>query len=241
LLWSLACVLFALFVVTRAKERSGLSWADFFLLRGAFLYCRFLHRWSANRFNPFPSRGPALIYCNHTCSADATFLLAASDRTISFLVAREHFQVHPVAYRILKHMRCVPVMRDGADPAALRQAISRLKAGHLVCLFPEGNLSGVGLGRWRHAKPGLAYLALMSRLPVYPVLIQGGPRTDQLLNSWVLPTRQAVHVIFGPPVDLQVYYDRPRTRMLIEEVGEFLMAKVGELGRDETERMRDEG
>ena len=230
-MWSVACVVVAVACVFRAWVRSRLSWLDFVILRGAFVYCRFIHRWSANRRNPFPQHGPAIILCNHTCSADATFLLAASDRTISFLVASEHFNIHPVAHAVLKHMRCVPVVRTGHDPIALRRALARLTNGDLVCLFPEGNLSGVAIDRCRPAKPGVAFLALVSRLPVYPVHISGGPRTDQLLNSWVLPTRQAVHVIFGKPVLLTAYYDRPRTRPLIEEVTCILMEKVVELGK----------
>jgi 1-acyl-sn-glycerol-3-phosphate acyltransferase len=218
--------------MVHAWARSGLPLFDFLILRGAFVYCRLLHRWSANRHNPFPKQGPALIVCNHTCSADATFVLAACDRSISFLVAHEHFHMHPIAHAILKRLRCVPVVRTGSDPLALRRAMTRLAVGDLVCLFPEGNLSGVALDRLRVAKPGVAFLALVTRLPVYPVHIMGGPRTDQLLSSWVLPTRQAVHVVFGNPVDLTPYYDHPRTRQLLEEVTRVLMEKVMELKKD---------
>jgi 1-acyl-sn-glycerol-3-phosphate acyltransferase len=230
-MWSVVCVFIFVFVFFRAWVRSGLSFKDFLVLRSAFVYCRFLHRWSSNRLDPFPARGPALILCNHTCSADPTFLLAACNRPISILVAREHFHIHPLAHAVLRHLRCIPVNRTGADPLALRRALARLAAGDLVCLFPEGNLSGVAIDRLRPAKPGMAYLALVTRLPVYPVYIGGGPRTDQLLNSWVLPTRQAVHVVFGKPIVLNHYYDRPRTRRLIDEVSRFLMGKVEELGK----------
>jgi 1-acyl-sn-glycerol-3-phosphate acyltransferase len=228
-MWSAACVVIVVFLVIHAWVRSGLAWMDFLILRGAFVYCRFIHRWSANRRDPFPNRGPAIIVCNHTCSADPAFLLAACDRPISVLVASEHFHIHPVAHRILQHLGCVPVIRTGPDPIALRRAMARLARGDLLCLFPEGNLSGVALDRFRRAKPGVAFLALASRLPVYPVYIAGGPRTDQLLKSWVLPTRQAVHVVFGKPVDLTPYYDRPRRRHVIEEVTRVLMQKVEEL------------
>ncbi len=104
-----------------------------------------------------------------------------------------------------------------------------LAQGELVCLFPEGNLSGVALDRCRHAKPGVAFLALISRLPVYPVHIAGGPRTDQLLKSWILPTKKAVHVTFGKPVVLTQFYDRPLTRPHIEEVTAYLMKHVAKL------------
>jgi len=214
--------------------RSGLPFLDFIIQRGTLVYCHFLQRWSANRRDPFPKKGPAIILSNHTCSADATFLIAACNRHIGFLVANEHFNIHPIAHAILKHIGCIPVIRNGADPLALRRALSHLAQGKLVCLFPEGNLSGVALGRLRPPKPGAAFLALTTRLPVYPVYISGGPRTDQLLKSWVLPTSRAVHVEFGQPIDLTLYYDRPRTRQLIEEVGAVLMKKVQELNRPQS-------
>src|SRR5438874_137231 len=128
-MWSVVCVFIVVFAFFWAWVRSGLSWMDFIVLRGAFVYCRLLHRWSSNRRNPFPSHGPALILCNHTCSADVTFILAACDRPVSVLVAKEHFNLHPVTHAILKHLRCVPVMRTGSDPIALRRALARLAAG----------------------------------------------------------------------------------------------------------------
>src|SRR5450755_4450471 len=98
MIWSAACVFIVVYFFIRAWVRSGLSWIDFVLLRGCFVYCRLLHRWSSNKRNPFPQQGPAIILCNHTCSADATFLLAASDRCIGFLVANEHFNLHPFGH-----------------------------------------------------------------------------------------------------------------------------------------------
>jgi 1-acyl-sn-glycerol-3-phosphate acyltransferase len=225
-MWSLICVLFVTFYLVRAWARSGMTLIDFFILRVAFVYCRLLHRWSANGRNPFPKQGAAIIACNHTCSPDAAFVLAASERPISFLVAHEHFYMHPIAHTILKQLHCVPVVRTGNDPLALRRALTRLAMGELVCVFPEGNLSGVALGRSRPAKLGVAFLALSSRLPVYPVRIIGGPSNDQILSSWLLPTRRAVRVVFGRPIDLTAYYDRPRTRQVLEEVTSLIMKNI---------------
>src|ERR1700681_4000540 len=146
-MWSVASVFIVVFCFFRAWVRSGLSWMNFLVLRGAFVYCRLLHRWSANGPSPFPQQGPAIILCNHTCSADATFVLAGCDRPVSFLVAGEHFNIHPIAHAVLRHLRCVPVGRSGPDPVALRRAMARLAGGDLVCVFPEGNLSGVKRGR----------------------------------------------------------------------------------------------
>jgi 1-acyl-sn-glycerol-3-phosphate acyltransferase len=124
----------------------------------------------------------------------------------------------------------VPVTRDGRDFIALRTALRRLEEGCAVCLFPEGNLSGVPSRRILPAKHGIGYLALRTRVPVYLAHITGGPQTERLLNSWVLPTPKAVRVYFEGPVDLSTYLGRNRDRRLIVDVTNVLMARIEKLG-----------
>jgi 1-acyl-sn-glycerol-3-phosphate acyltransferase len=131
----------------------------------------------------------------------------------------------------LDHFHCVPVTRDGRDVIALRQALRRLEEGRAVCLFPEGNLSGVNDGRTLPAKHGIGYLALRTRVPVYLAHITGGPRTEKLLSSWIRPAAKAVRVYFHGPVDLSAYLGRPIDRRLIAEVTATLMARVEKLGK----------
>jgi 1-acyl-sn-glycerol-3-phosphate acyltransferase len=99
----------------------------------------------------------------------------------------------------------------------------------VVVIFPEGNLSGVARGRMRVPRGGAAWLALRSRAPVVPAYIRGGPQTDQLLRSWVQPSRRAARISFGPAVDLQAYLGRPITRQLVEEVAALFMTKIQDL------------
>src|SRR5437016_7466831 len=148
---------------------------DSLVLGVARLYAQLMHRWSSDRPSPVPHAGPAILVSNHTCSADPMFLLAGSPRIVCFAVAREHFNVHPLARRLLDFAHCVAVRRDGRDPAAARRLLRRLGEGKLVCIFPEGNLSGVARCRLGSAKHGAAFLALVTRAPVFPVYIAGGP------------------------------------------------------------------
>jgi 1-acyl-sn-glycerol-3-phosphate acyltransferase len=206
-------------------RRSGLPLLEVFGLDLSRLYASLWFRWHGEP-SPLPARGPALLVANHTCSADPAFLLARSPRLFGFLVSREHYNVHPLIRRLLDYLGCVPVTRNGRDCTAARGALRRLTEGRILCVFPEGNLSGVARGRVRAAKHGAAYLALRSRAPVYPACITGGPSTEKLLRAWLWPKGKAARVRYGPPVDLSAYYGRPRDRRLLEEVTNLLMARV---------------
>jgi 1-acyl-sn-glycerol-3-phosphate acyltransferase len=228
-MWTLAVLGLAAAAWLVRWRRSRMSLADFLLLDVARAYVHLWHRWSCNRREPLPATGPAILYANHTCSADPMFLSAATRRHLAFLAAQEHYNLHPFTRRLLDHLRCVPVTRNGRDVTAARTALSRLRDGCVVCLFPEGGLSGIAHERLRRPKLGVALLALRSRAPVFPAYIAGGPRTHKLLRSWLMPSPRNVRVLFGPAVDLSAYYGRPIDRRLLEEVSELLMRRVADL------------
>jgi 1-acyl-sn-glycerol-3-phosphate acyltransferase len=224
----LAVVVLFLNLLRVRWRRSGRPLLEALALDVDRLYASLWHRWSGGPA-PLSAHGPAILVANHTCSADPTFLLAGSPRLFGFLTSRDHYNLHPLSRWLLDWLGCVPVTRNGQDASAAREALRRLAQGKALCVFPEGNLSGVGRGRLRAAKHGAAFLALASRAPVFPVYIAGGPRTHKLLQAWLWPCGRAVRVHYGQPVDLSAYYHRPRTRKLLAEVTELLMQQVAAL------------
>jgi 1-acyl-sn-glycerol-3-phosphate acyltransferase len=192
-------------------------------------YAAFWFRVRTNVKPPFPPPGPGILVSNHTCSADAPFLLAGTMRLISFLVAREHFYIVRPIQNLLEWLDCVPVSRTGQDVLAARTALRRLREGRLIAIFPEGNLRGIAQDRMRSGRAGVALLALRSRMPVYPVFIAGGPRTDRLLKSWLRLSKSPVRLFFGKPIDLSAYYGRPLRRKLLEEVTKYIMSHIAAL------------
>lgn len=231
-MWGLAAILWIGCRLWRGWRRSRLPFLDYFFLTTCYVYSRLWHRCRDNGPAPFPREGPGVIISNHTCSADPTLILAGSPRLLSFLMAQEHYDLHPLARAILVYMGCVKVARTGYDGGALRRAVRRLREGGTLCIFPEGNLSGVGLGRMRQGRPGMAYLALRLGVPIFPVHIAGGPQTRRLLPSWLFPSRKAARVTYGPAVDLSAFRNRPLERRTLEEAARFLMRKIDELAPD---------
>jgi 1-acyl-sn-glycerol-3-phosphate acyltransferase len=225
-MWAvLVGAVFGVYLLLRWR-RSGRPLAEAFGLDLTRLYARLWHRWSARGRWALPAKGAAVIVANHTCSADAAFLVAGAPRLLGFLTSREHYEAHPLIHWLLSYLGCVPVTRNGRDAVAARAALRQLARGQALCVFPEGNLSGVARGRLVAPKHGAAFLALCSGAPIYPAYIAGGPRTRHLLQAWLWPQGKAVRVYFGPPVDLSAYRDQPRTRRLLEEVTRKVMERI---------------
>jgi 1-acyl-sn-glycerol-3-phosphate acyltransferase len=210
--------------------RSSRPWLEAFGLDFARVYARLWFRWSGPP-SPLPASGPALVVANHTCSADPAFLLANAPRLFGFLTSREHYQAHWLIRWLLDYLGCVPVQRQGREVAGVRQALRRLQAGHILGIFPEGDLSGVVRGRWRPFRQGAAYLAWRSRAPVYPAYIEGGPRTHRLVRAWLWPQGPAARVRYGPPIDLSAYYHRPWSRQLLEEISQLFLTRIQALAQ----------
>jgi 1-acyl-sn-glycerol-3-phosphate acyltransferase len=204
-------------------QRSGQPAFEFGCLAIMRVYARLYHNLWIRRHAELPATGPALVIANHTCSADPAFLQACTARAMSFLIAAEYFNL-PVVHRLFRRMQCVPVARSGQDVRTIRVALRRLQEGRIVCLFPEGSLSGTGRGRLRRAKRGAALLALRSGVPVYPVFITGGPEHTYVPSAWLLPSRAGI--VIGRPVDLSPYRRQRIDRRLLERVGEDLIQQI---------------
>ena len=197
------------------------------------LYCPFMFHWRANRRCPFPQTGPALIIANHRSPVDPLMIwmnhhLAGKEhkiRVMVFMTAREYLE-KPGLRWLRSAMQCIPTDRDGRDVGPAREALRRLESGQLVAVFPEGRLNrGDGL---LDANPGVAWLALRARVPVYPVFIHDSPQGKNMVDPFC--TVSQVRVSYGDPIDLSSYFDRRKTRELLEEVTDLLMSRLAELG-----------
>jgi 1-acyl-sn-glycerol-3-phosphate acyltransferase len=200
---------------------------------------------------PFPQESAALVVGNHRSPVDPIVLWQNSHlagprriiRPISFLMAREYFE-DPRLNWFYRAMRSIPVTRGGNDAGAVKHAIQHLKAGDLVGIFPEGGLN-TGPPGVRPANPGVAFLALSTDAPVYPVYIDGAPVAPSMVRAFCSPAR--VRLIYGEPIDLSAYRGKRKSQEMLREVTDLIMNAVAALGgvtyagtpaAEETERPR---
>jgi 1-acyl-sn-glycerol-3-phosphate acyltransferase len=97
-------------------------------------------------------------------------------------------------------MESIPVKRAGRDMAGVRQALSRLKAGKWLGIFPEGGINKTPEAGLNDFNTGAAFISLKSGVPIYPVFIENAPRAKTMAGSFFVRTKVCIH--YGEPIDL---------------------------------------
>src|SRR5688572_7240093 len=140
---------------------TGLEWALRFFGEAIG---RLFYRVSAIGREQVPAGG-VLLLPNHITWVDAIVLQLAFRRPIRFIIDEGVYRnryLHP----FLDAIGCIPISQRKAKDA-MREAAACIRAGEIVCLFPEGELSRRGsLLRLRR---GYEIIARHAEAPVVPV------------------------------------------------------------------------
>ena len=182
---------------------------------------------------PLPSKGGALLLANHRSPVDPMLILSSSGfkrdgfqlRVLEFMTAREYCEAGIIGW-LCGVMQSIPVERDGKDMGPAKVALRRLRAGRIVGIFPEGGINtGPGLQPFNE---GVAWLALRSSVPVYPVFIHNAPQKGTMVTPF--HTFCKTDITWGEPVDLSAWEGQKPTPALLQEVAEFLRQHMAQLG-----------
>src|SRR5690349_18946538 len=87
--------------------------------------------------------GGVLLVANHDSSVDPLALAEAAmrvHRPLRFLARANLWRWWPLGM-VLDGTRQIPIERGAGDVAALDAAVGALRAGEVVCIFPEGTIS----------------------------------------------------------------------------------------------------
>jgi 1-acyl-sn-glycerol-3-phosphate acyltransferase len=147
-----------------------------------------------------PRSGGAVVASNHVSYLDFTFVgFGARDagRLVRFMAKESVFR-HPVAGPLMRGMQHIPVDR-AAGSAAFRGAMSALKAGELVGVFPEATISRSF--ELKEFKAGAARMAQAAGVPLVPTVVWGGQRIYTKGRPRDFTHRgKAITVAFGEPL-----------------------------------------
>src|SRR6478672_7978952 len=115
-----------------------------------------------------PRHGAAVIVSNHLSLIDPFVIGYGAHRLVNFMGKQELFGIPFVGLWVRK-LGGFPVDRSRRDPAALRTALTVLKSGELLGMFPEGTRGTSG--EMLELRAGAARLAARTQSPVIPVAV----------------------------------------------------------------------
>jgi 1-acyl-sn-glycerol-3-phosphate acyltransferase len=146
-----------------------------------------------------PRQGPVLLAPNHASYSDPPIIGWATPRILWFMTKAHLFKT-PLLAPLMRAFHAFPVDVDGVDREALRFSEELVRAGRVLCIFPEGGVSDDG--RLQALKPGIGLIALRTGAPIVPVALV---RTNLFVppgRSLPCFARGGVEVRFGEPLNL---------------------------------------
>jgi 1-acyl-sn-glycerol-3-phosphate acyltransferase len=132
-------------------------------------------RFSLEGTENVPRHGGAVMVINHIGYMDFTYAgLAAlpAGRLVRFMAKKEVFD-HRVSGPLMRGMHHIAVDRD-AGSASFRDALTALKNGEIVGVFPEATISRSF--ELKEFKAGAVRMAAAARVPLLPAVIWGSQR-----------------------------------------------------------------
>lgn len=118
-----------------------------------------------------PTRGGVLIVSNHQGNLDPVLLGVHPGRPLSYFAKSKLFQVNPALTWLLRALGGVPVKLGAGDVGAVKETIKRLRQGHALNMYPEGNCTEDG--RIGPRQKGVALVVRRARVPVVRAVIAG--------------------------------------------------------------------
>ena len=133
-----------------------------------------MYRVKVEGLDNLPEEGPALMVCNHVGFTDPLIIAGCIPRPTVFVMYWKIFQA-PGANWLFKTARAIPIAGRNENPEMYARAFAAisaaLKAGEVVCIFPEGGLTPDG--DVKEFKRGFELALERDPVPVLPMALQG--------------------------------------------------------------------
>jgi acyl-[acyl-carrier-protein]-phospholipid O-acyltransferase / long-chain-fatty-acid--[acyl-carrier-protein] ligase len=120
-----------------------------------------------------PETGGALFVVNHMSLVDACLLIASTDRPIRFLMFKGIYDL-PYIKPFAKMIRAIPIsseLRPREMLQSLREATNSIRAGEVVCIFAEGQITRIG--QMLPFRRGMERIMKGVDAPIVPVNLDG--------------------------------------------------------------------
>ncbi|GGE45659.1 MFS transporter [Halopseudomonas oceani] len=133
-----------------------------------------MYRVEHRNLEAIPDEGACVLVCNHVSFVDALLIGGAVRRPVRFVMYYKIYQL-PVLNFVFRTAGTVPIAGRQEDEAVYEAAFKRiseyLRAGEVVCIFPEGKLTADG--EMDAFRAGITRILENDPVPVIPMALQG--------------------------------------------------------------------
>jgi 1-acyl-sn-glycerol-3-phosphate acyltransferase len=145
----------------------SLARAFFYYAFGPFVWL--IYRMKRIGMENVPRTGGVLLLSNHVSYIDSFIIYLTCPRPVRFVILEDYMKVRSIAW-FLRLFGAIPIRPEKAKEALVRTAAA-LEEGDVVCLFPEGGLTRLGVTT--EFKKGFEIIVRKANCPVVPVYMDG--------------------------------------------------------------------
>lgn len=164
------------------------------------------------------AKGGVLISGNHASFLDPVYVHTAFvKRRLHFLATKDLYRTKFMAW-FFNAMHCIMVDKENFSVSSFHDVTERLKDGHAVVIFPEGQLNHDGANSVLAFKSGAVFMAYKSGAPILPMYI--APR-----KKWY----SRLEIVYGDPIDVRAEVGAIPSMQEFDRLSEKLHEKELEL------------
>lgn len=177
-------------------------------------------------------KGPIIFIGNHLSNADGLITHYVLGESFDpYFIAGEKLEgdtMTNIGMRLIKNIKIKP---NSADKEALKNIISKAKAGENIVIYPEGTRSRTG--KMIEAKKGITLIARMTRATVIPFSLMGTENLMPINKDGNMGAEKFcdadVRVKFGKPIEIPKREKDEDKTLYEEKVLETYMKSIAKL------------
>lgn len=170
-------------------------------------------------YENIPREGGAIVVTNHIGRLDAMLGVVLSNRDDIILMIADKYYKYPLWRNLGDNLDAIWLDREEVDFHSLREVMRRLKKGGILGIAPEGTRSKTEA--LVPGKPGAAYLASRSQVPLIPVGVAG--TEDRLVKQRLKRLRRLdISINIGKPFMLPPLPRKNRDEFLEQSTDEIM-------------------
>ncbi len=173
-----------------------------------------------------PSQGGCIVAANHLGRLDVPLVLYTLQREDVILIVAEKYRKVALFRFLARQLDALFVERFEADFATVRKVLRRLQQGGVFVVAPEGTRSPTE--RLLPGRPGAAYLASRTGVPVIPVGVTG--TEDRLVKHHLKRLhRLHIHVRVGTPFTIPPVPASADREAYLQQATDDMMCRIAAL------------